>query len=193
MRPQSDDFPAHIERAVDATLKAGVAAGRAALEPIARPPTPIGRRPGLSRAVRCAVFRRDRFVCRYCGGKTILTPVMELLAHLYPDIFPFESDAWRGGVTHPAFIARSPMVDHLVPGTSGGSWTSLDNLVTACNPCNSIKADFELEQLGWELLPIADVAWDGLVARYPALWSAAGSPNEHRHQSWFKALGISSA
>jgi hypothetical protein len=66
-------------------------------------------------------------------------------------------------VTHPAFATRSPMVDHVRPGATGGDWASLENLVTACNPCNSIKADFELEQLGWELLPIANDGWDGLV------------------------------
>jgi hypothetical protein len=37
----------------------------------------------------------------------------------------------------------------------------MDNLVTACNPCNAIRADFTLEQLGWQLMPIADSAWDG--------------------------------
>jgi 5-methylcytosine-specific restriction endonuclease McrA len=190
MRPQSDDFPIHVERAVEATLDAGVAAGRAALMPIAHPAKPVPRRRGLSLEVRCTVFRRDRFVCRYCGGKTVLTPVMELLAHLYPDIFPFESHAWRGGVTHPAFAARSPMVDHVSPGTSGADWTSMDNLVTACNPCNSIKAEFELEQLGWTRLPIAEVTWDGLTGRYRPLWSAAGRPQPERHMSWLKALGI---
>jgi hypothetical protein len=136
------------------------------------------------------VFQRDHFICRYCGGKTILTPVMELLAVLYPDIFPFESDAWRGGVTHPAFAARSPMVDHVTPGAWHGDWKLMDNLVTACNPCNSIKADFTLKQLGWEKLPIEDSDWDGLTGHYKALWRAAGEPNPSRHHSWFEALGI---
>jgi hypothetical protein len=117
----------------------------------------------------------------------------ELLASLYPDIFPFESHAWRGGVTHPAFAARSPMVDHVRPGATGGDWASLENLVTACNPCNSIKADFELEQLGWELLPIANDGWDGLVSLYPALWRVAGEPQPRRHRGWFRDLGLGTA
>ena len=166
MRPQSDDFPVHIKRSVEATLNDGREAGRAALAPIAHRAIPIASRPSLPRALRCKVFQRDHFICRYCGGETILSPVMELLAGLYPDLFPFESDAWRGGVTHPACAARSPMVDHLDPGALGGEWKSMDNLVTACNPCNSIKADFTLKQLGWDELPIADSSWDGLTGRY---------------------------
>jgi hypothetical protein len=117
----------------------------------------------------------------------------ELLASLYPDIFPFESHAWRGGVTHPAFATRSPMVDHVRPGATGGDWASLENLVTACNLCNSIKADFELEQLGWELLPIANDGWDGLVSLYPALWRVAGEPQPRRHRGWFRDLGLGTA
>lgn len=190
MRPQSDDFATHIERAVRATLENGIIGGRAQLEPIAYPPRPVRRRPALSRAVRCRVFQRDRFTCRYCGAKTILPPVMELLARLYPDIFPFESDAWRGGVTHPAFAGRSPMVDHLVPGALGGEWSAIDNLVTACNPCNAMKADFTLDQLGWDLRPVSVTNWAGLSEHYAALWQTAGRPDEKRHRGWFRDLGI---
>jgi len=88
---------------------------------------------------------------------------MELLARLYPDIFPFESDAWRGGVTHPAFAVRNPIVDDVVPGTLGGDWSAMDNLVTACNPGNAIKADFTLAQLGWQQRPITTTDWAGLA------------------------------
>ncbi|MEA2202494.1 MAG: hypothetical protein QOI89_3116 [Solirubrobacteraceae bacterium] len=193
MRPQSDEFPAYIERAVVVTLQEGIDAGRAELQPIAHAPLEIARRPSLSRELRCRVFKRDHFMCRYCGGKTILTPVMELLARLYPDIFPFESDAWRGGVTHPAFAARSPMVDHIVPGRLGGDWTAIDNLATACNPCNAIKADFTLEQLGWRQRPVPATDWAGLTEHYAALWQRAGRPDQQRHLAWFRDLDIVAA
>jgi len=149
----------------------------------------MARRPALSRALRCAVFRRDRFLCRYCGAKTIPTPIMELLGGLYPDSFPFESSNWRGGVTHPAVLSRSPLVDHVVPGSLGGNWTDMENLVTACNPCNSIKADFTLERIGWDVRPIEDVDWDGLTGLYTSLWEVAGRPKPEYHSGWIRDLG----
>lgn len=113
---------------------------------------------------------------------------MELLGDVYPDDFPFHPH-WRGGQTHPAVLARSPVVDHLDPGSAGGSWLDPDNLVTACWPCNARKADFTLEQLGWELLPVAQTDWAGLTRYYPALWRHAGSPKPALHQDWMRALG----
>jgi hypothetical protein len=45
----------------------------------------------------CCIFHRDHFDCRYCGGRTILTPVMELLGELYADIFPFHPNTTDQG------------------------------------------------------------------------------------------------
>ena len=139
----------------------------------------------------CSIFHRDHFCCRYCGGRTILTPVMELLGELYPDVFPFHPN-WKGGMTHPAVIARSTIIDHVVPGAMGGSWRDPDNLVTACWPCNAIKSDYGLDQLGWQLQPITtDDGWDGLACYYRALWERAGKPKPAFHEAWLQALAVS--
>jgi hypothetical protein len=45
-------------------------------------------------------------------------------------------------------VARSPVVDHLSPGSAGGDWLDESNLVTACWPCNGRKAEFTIERLG---------------------------------------------
>jgi HNH endonuclease len=82
------------------------------------------------------------------------------------------------------------MVDHVIPGAAGGAWLAGDNLVTACNPCNSIKADLTLHQLGWELRPVASDEWDGLTRFYFQLWRAAGSPRPDYHGAWMRDLGI---
>jgi 5-methylcytosine-specific restriction endonuclease McrA len=168
--PPADDYPAVLRRVIDAALTDGIEAGAQALAPITYPRRLIPKRPGLSRAFQGKVYRRDRFTCRYCGGKLIPTPIMELLGEIYPDAFPFHPN-WKGGETHPAIISRSPVVDHVRPGSSGGAWRDLGNLVTACWPCNGRKADFTLEQLRWGIrdVPI-DEDWDGLTGRYPALW-----------------------
>jgi hypothetical protein len=190
MHPQNDDFPPHIERAVQALINHDGAAAGKALEPIAYPRRELARRPQIARRIRCDVFKRDHFTCRYCGGTTILTPVMELLSLRYPDIFPFESDAWKGGRTHPAFAARSPMVDHIEPVSQGGHPHNMENLATACNPCNATKADFTLKQLGWTLLPVPGAPWDGLVGYYRNLWTALGRPDAARHEAWFRDLSL---
>lgn len=189
MRSEADEYPEYIERAIQALLSGGVDAGAAALEPIAYPPQVLPRRRSLSRAQMVRIFRRDSFLCRYCGGKTVITSVMELLGGIYPELFPFQSSAWKAGVTHPAVVTRSPAVDHVVPAAHGGTDDDA-NLVTACTPCNSIKSDFTLDQLGWELLSVTEDPWDGLSTYYRALWKMAGQPKPNYHGAWMTALGV---
>ena len=190
MRPQTDDFPDHLEATLRAPVNEGRAAGATALLPIAYPRRDIPKRPTLSRALRCEVFRRDRFYCGYCGGKTILEPLMALIGAIYPDLFPWDAH-WRGGITHPAVISRSAVVDHVEPVATGGS-SGVENLVTACWPCNAIKADLSLEQLGWELRPVPKNEWDGLTRFYRDVWKAAGQPNPAYHLGWMADLGLRS-
>lgn len=190
MRPQLDPYPDRIRDAIDVLLRDGLDAGAIELEPIAYTPREIDGRPRLSVGLRCGVFLRDGFVCRYCGGRTILTQVMELLSGFYPGLFPYHPN-WKGGLTHPAIAARSAMVDHVEPVSLGGAPLEIGNLVTACNPCNSNKADFTLEQVGWTVLPIEQTGWVGLTDRYADLWVAAGRPNPSHHRQFMTALGIS--
>lgn len=185
--PPQDDYPEALERVIRAAIEHGLKAGARALAPIAYARHEVTRRPGLGRAMQGQVFQRDRFICCYCGARLIPTPIMELLSELYPDSFPFHPN-WKGGQTHPAILSRSPVVDHVQPGSVGGEWHDIDNLVTACWPCNGRKADFTLEQLGWRLRPLSDDDWDGLTRYYPALWRLAGQPKPDYHRSWMKAL-----
>jgi hypothetical protein len=187
VRPQADNYPEAVQAVLEAIARGGVDAGAAALAPIAYSPRDLPRRPTTPRRLALAVFRRDRFSCRYCAGMMIFTPICQLLRTLYPDAFPWHPN-WKGGRTHPAVIARSPVVDHVRPGSQGGSWTDPANMVTACWPCNAVKADFSLEQLGWSVRSIASSDWDGLTRYYRTIWEAAGRPDEAYHQSWLALL-----
>lgn len=182
-------FPAQLEHVVRALLAEGREAGAAALEPIAFPPRIVERRPTVPRWVRCAIWLRDHFHCRYCDGRVIPNSVLELVSEIYPEAFPYHPN-WKAGQTHPAFAARAAMVDHVVPGSAGGAWLDETNLVTACNPCNSIKADLSLGQLGWKLLAIATDDWEGLIPYYRQLWVAAGMPKPAYHGGWMGDLGF---
>ncbi len=70
----------------------------------------LGPGPRLAREDAMKVFRRDHFRCQYCG--------LDGLHH-------FEN--W--------LILT---IDHVHPHARGGS-RSMDNLVTACQPCNLLK------------------------------------------------------
>ena len=102
-------------------------------------------------------------------------------------MFPFHRN-WKGGRTHPAIISRSPVLDHVTPGSQGGDWAANNNLVTACWPCNAVKGDLSLEQLGWTVRARQVDGWDGLVGEYPRLWVAAGRPNSRLHAAWIKVF-----
>lgn len=62
----------------------------------------MANRKPLGKKVRFEVFKRDGFVCQYCGA-------------------------------HPPEVVLQ--VDHIVPVVEGGE-NDIDNLVTACQPCN---------------------------------------------------------
>lgn len=74
------------------------------------------------------------------------------------------------------------------PGGRGGDWLSKDNLVTACWPCNTGKADLRLDEIGWTLLSENGVRsdWDGLTRATQALWERAGHPRIYG--DWRRAL-----
>jgi len=188
MRPQADEYPDYLERAVRALIANGLEAGAEELQPIAFEPREQPPRPEVSRFAAGQIFQRDKFHCRYCVGKIIPTSIMELISSLYPTIFPFHP-YWKGGLTHPAILSRSGVIDHVRPAAWGGTRDE-DNLVTACWPCNAIKADFTLEQLGWAVQDPPETDWDGLVTFYPTLWEIAGRPNAKYHRNWMFVLGL---
>jgi len=186
-RPQTDEYPDELERVIELLLTDGREAASGALAAIAQPRRAVAVRADPSESVVAAVYRRDRFRCRYCDARLIPTPIMRLLADVFPDDFPYHLH-WKGGETHPAFSSRSPTVDHVVPWVAGGT-NDPENLACACWICNQVKGDLRLEQLGWELLPISgDTTWDGLTRFYRPLWELAGRPATADHRLWVRLL-----
>lgn len=58
-------------------------------------------------------------------------------------------------------LRGSPFLDHILPISLGGKST-LENLVVACQPCNSTKAHHTMEEVGFTLRPPRGSAPDGL-------------------------------
>lgn len=70
----------------------------------------FGPAPGLTREEAAKIFKRDHFTCQYCG--------------------------LDGSQVFENWLILT--IDHVHPHAHGGT-RKLDNLVTACRPCNIIK------------------------------------------------------
>lgn len=74
------------------------------------------------------IVERDGSRCRYCGRL-----VVRVKGGIGPTVLTF---------------------DHVFPRSRGGD-SSFDNLVVACQPCNTRKADRTPDEAGMSLLPLA--------------------------------------
>lgn len=187
--PHTDLLTRSIATLVEASVGGDSQAARAALIDIEHRIRDVERRAGVPLATSATVFVRDCWTCRYCAAKTIAPPVLRVLSRLHPQEFPYHPN-WKAGQVHPAYLLTSTSLDHVMPGARGGEWRDLDNLVTSCWPCNSGKADFTLQEIGWQLLPETKVqgGWDGLTGHYRALWQLAKRPDAAYHSRWMRAL-----
>lgn len=140
------------------------------------------------------VFRRDRFICRYCERRTVFLPALLLLSLRYPDVFRAHSN-WKLSETHLAFWRDTASCDHLVPVARGGC-SCPENLVTSCYMCNSVKGNWLLDELGWGIAEPATGDWDGLTSSYgPLLRLAEQHPDRglsdsqrRYHAAWLAEL-----
>lgn len=75
--------------------------------------------------VRCLVFAKENFTCRYCGRSIQETPALQL------------------------------QLEHIEPKSQTGEWFSLDNLGCACSFCNLGKQVMGKNEFKNELIAIA--------------------------------------
>jgi len=98
----------------------------------------------LSKALQVRVFRRDNWLCHWCGRPVIFGPAMRLLEAMV------RRKGYAGTLAYWDLRNRrdaSPLLDHLmgvldhnVPHVNGGRCAE-ENLVVACNKCNALKSD----------------------------------------------------
>jgi 5-methylcytosine-specific restriction endonuclease McrA len=156
-------------------------------------------RPQIPRKLQVSIFRRDRWLCRYCLKPVIFGPAMRYLQHDlavsgYSDL-AYWSTAFNRRDS-PILDALAAAIDHVKPFSMGGT-NDPSNLVTACNKCNTSKNSTDLDK--WRLAnPVKlirskygdPVNWDGfsnlfllLAERYPDI----RVPTE---KEWLEALKI---
>jgi hypothetical protein len=145
------------------SIERGGHADAAALLVAEYPFTPlanVGRRYTPVQSMR--VFARDGFIDRYSGERLVFPGTLRLLSIMMPAEFPFHTN-WKTDACHFAFYELFPTIDHHVPVSRGGA-DSEANWVSTSMLRNAAKANFTIQELGWHLLPPADLReWDGLT------------------------------
>lgn len=182
----ASDNGGRFAEVVGLLLEGSEAAAESALRRVASPPTPWVRRPSLPLSRQIEVFFRDGFSCRYCGRRTIFPPVLRALAARFPAVLRYHPN-WKMAECDLAFWRESASCDHLVPVARGGS-SEPQNLVTACYMCNSIKQNWLLEELRWELRPPGPKDWDGLAWAFPELARLVPALPRAYCRRWLAAL-----
>lgn len=108
------------------------------------------------------VFVRDGFIDRYSGQRLVFPGTLRLLSQLMPEQFPAHKN-WKMSPSHIVFWELFPTIDHVVPVARGGADEEA-NWVTTSMLRNSAKAQWTLDELGWELHEPGSLdEWDGLT------------------------------
>ena len=135
---------------------------------------------------KMAQFKKDGFVDRYSGQKLLNPGLLKVLSHYMPDDFPFHPH-WKTQACHNAYWEFVPTVDHIYPIALGGA-DSEENWATTSMLHNSIKSNWTLEQLNWQLFERGKFEdWDGLTGLFVKLVEADFSLLEDPYiKKWFR-------
>lgn len=108
------------------------------------------------------VFYRDGFVDRYRGTKLVFPPALRVISTYLPEEFPYHKNG-KMDKGHMAYWELFPTIDHIIPITLGGA-DSIENWACCSMLTNSIKSNWTLKQLQWELLSPGNIGeWDGMI------------------------------
>ncbi len=117
---------------------------------------------------KMAQFVRDGFIDRYSGEKLVNPGILKVLSYYMPEEFPYHAH-WKMEECHNAYWEFIPTVDHIYPVALGGA-DSMENWATTSMLHNSIKSNWTLRQLNWELHAAGDYGnYDGLTELFVKL------------------------
>jgi 5-methylcytosine-specific restriction endonuclease McrA len=133
------------------------------------------------------IFLRDGFIDRYSGEKLIFPPVLRVLSSAMPSEFPFHKN-WKVSECHLAYWELLPTIDHIKPVSRGGP-DEESNWVCTSQLRNSAKANWLLEELGWQLHSPGNLQeWDGLLGWFMEYTSTNEMLlNDSYILNWYKA------
>lgn len=165
---------------------------------MARPAT--RRRPPISKELAVRVFRRDRWLCRYCGSPVVFAPALRVmeawLAARLPAGAPMPAYAnrnWRRDRA-PLLDHVGAVIDHRFAHKRGGGIEEA-NLATACNKCNIRKGELPEEEHRLRS-PLRKVRamhgepteWDGLSMMFLQIAAEMPEALTSLEQEWAAAL-----
>lgn len=90
-------------------------------------------------ALRWSIYRRDGYVCRYCGERVVDEEVMRMLGILYPQELPYDYH-WKNDACHPFTPNYVASWEHVKAVALGGT-NNPDNLVCTCAAHNYALGD----------------------------------------------------
>ena len=108
-----------------------------------------------------ALWERDGYTDRYTGDYLVYPGALRMLSVLMPDEFPYHPNG-KTDECHFIHWEMYPSHDHVIPIARGGA-DEMDNIVTTSMLHNQIKANWLLDEIGWELkAPGDEQDWDGM-------------------------------
>lgn len=117
------------------------------------------------------IFMKDGFVDRYSGKRLVNPGVLKSITYFFPEDFPYHPH-WKMSQCHKAYWDLLPTIDHIVPIARGGA-DAPENWVTTSMLNNSIKSNWTLEELRWNICAAGNLTeWDGLTGKFIQLVEA---------------------
>ena len=111
--------------------------------------TTDGKRTPISKVDQVTVFRRDGWLCCWCKKPVIFAPVMKFLEReVFQSGYSGETAYYHLRWTRkdaPLIDELGAVIDHVAAFSAGGS-SHIENLVTACNKCNTKKSSASSDQ-----------------------------------------------
>jgi 5-methylcytosine-specific restriction endonuclease McrA len=107
-----------------------------------------------------SVFERDGWRCRWCTTQIISPSANRHLSSKFPNVY---SGGPRNIDYHGLILCAQGSIDHVIPHSLGGT-NDLNNLITACWPCQFARGEVDFALLGLSdprlREPVLD-DWDG--------------------------------
>lgn len=152
----------------------------------------------IRKDVQLTVFRRDGWICRWCGRPVVFAPAMKFLQHFVRESGINEPVAYYD--THwtrrnaPLLDHSGAVIDHVDAHSSGGT-SEIDNLATACNKCNANKSNAPHGEFS-RRSPRHQVrgkygepeAWDGLSTLFAILVARNPKTATASERAWLRAI-----
>lgn len=148
--------------------------------------TPVLHKRAVTDRAKADSYLRDRFVCHYCGHRSIPLAVLVGISDVFPDQFAYHTN-YKKGAIHPAFWL-APEADHHVAHVRGGA-DEPDNLVTLHAMCNLIKSDSLAEDLPAVTQLASAEGWDGLLPLLPTIAEIGNHRHEAMLHRWMRLFG----